>query len=416
MKKVTAILLGAGGRGNVYSLYAKECPDEFEIVAVAEPNAARREKYKNEYGIAAENAVETWEELLARPRMADAALVCTLDEMHVAPAVRAMELGYHILLEKPMANHEKDCIAIAEAARKYNRILSICHVLRYTPFYSAIKQLVDEGVLGQIMAVQQTENVGYWHQAHSFVRGNWRNSEETAPMILAKCCHDLDVLSWIVGGKCTSVSSYGSLAHFKGENAPENAPAYCLDGCPAKDNCIYYAPQFYLEHPRAKIDGYVNAVTTDDTQEGILSALKQGPYGRCVYHCDNNVVDHQTVNAQYDNGAVVNLIMAAFSEECDRTIHIMGTKGELNGRMEKGELSYRLFGSEAAAQVELQPLEAKGNYHHGGGDFYLIRDFVHAIQADDQTLNRTTAEQSLQSHLMCFAAEKSRLSGSTVKM
>lgn len=417
MKKVSAILLGAGGRGNVYSRYAKECPEEFEVVAVAEPDEARRDAYCAEFGIPANRAYESWEVLLSQPKMADAAMVCTMDDMHTAPALKALELGYHVLLEKPMSIDAEECEQIAQAADKEGLVLSVCHVLRYAPFYTTLKDLLDSKTVGDPLVIQQTEQVGYWHYAHSFVRGNWRNSEESCPMILAKCCHDTDILSWLLGrdAVCTGVSSYGSLTHFKPENAPENGTDRCL-GCPAAGDCLYYAPRFYLEHPRAIPDNFAAAVTTDTSREGILKALETSPYGRCVYRCDNDVVDHQVVNAVYSNSAVVSLVMTAFTQECNRLINITGTKGEISGDMGKNELICRVFGEKEPRRIAIRQPELKNTFNHEGGDFFLMRDFVRAIRHSDPTLNRTTARQSLQSHLICFAAEKSRLTGKSVAL
>ncbi len=408
MKKITAILLGAGARGNIYAHYARECPEEFQIVGVAEPDRARREQFVEEYGIAPEHACESWEQLLGQPKFADACLVCTLDDMHTKPAVQALTMGYHVLLEKPMASTEAECRQIEQAASGSGLVLSVCHVLRYTPFYSKIKQLLDEGVLGQMLCIQQIENVGYWHQAHSFVRGNWNNSETTSPMLLQKSCHDMDIISWLMDSRCSRVSSFGSLTHFKPENAPRKAPARCLDGCPAAGICPYYAPRFYLEHPRAEKDGFVSAITTDTTRKGILEALESGPYGRCVYHCDNNVVDHQVVNLEFENTGTASFVMTAFTQDCNRTLKIMGTRGELIGDMEKNEIVYQVFGAPDPVHITVEMPKVKNSYNHGGGDFFLIRDFVRAVQADETAQNKTTAAQSLQAHLMCFAAEKAR--------
>lgn len=415
-KKVTAVLLGAGGRGNVYSRYAKVCPEKFSVVAVAEPDEKRRNKFCKEYAIARENAYASWEELLSKPRLADAALICTMDDMHTAPSIMAMEKGYHVLLEKPMANREDECNQIGEAAEKSGLVLSVCHVLRYSPFYSTLKRLIDSKVIGEPMVFQQIENVGYWHQAHSFVRGNWANSKETSSMILQKCCHDMDIISWILGGKCTKVSSFGSLTHFKAENAPQGAPKRCTDGCPHEENCPYYAPRFYLEHPRAVADGFVDVLTTDPSREGILQALREGPYGRCVYHCGNDVVDHQVVNMEFDSSALGSLVMTAFTNDCHRSLHIMGTKGEIIGDMEKGELFYQIFGAPTPLKADILEPPFHEGFHHSGGDFCLIRDFVEAVQNNNSALNRSTARQSLQSHRMCFAAEESRLLGKTVML
>lgn len=408
MKKVSAVLLGAGARGVIYSRYALEKPDEFEIVAVAEPDQSRRESFASLHRLSPECVFNDWKDLLARPRMADAALVCTMDQMHTQPALRALELGYHVLLEKPMAPDEDECRLIASAADKSGKVLTVCHVLRYSPFFRTVRKCVEDGMVGKIIAYEQSENVGYWHQAHSFVRGNWGNSERSTPMILQKCCHDTDIISWIIGQRCTMVSSYGKLSHFTAENAPDGAPDYCLDGCPHQDSCIYYAPKFYLEHPKAKSDGFAEMVTTDPTAERITEALRKGPYGRCVYRCGNDVVDHQVVSMEFEDGAVASLTMCAFTQECKRTLHIMGTEGELWGDMENNEIKVRTLGGDEKVIAVTKP-ETRYSYNHDGGDYCLIRDFVSAVRLDDPALNRSSAGQSLQSHLICFAAEKARL-------
>lgn len=409
MKKVTAILLGAGARGRVYSNYAREFPDELEIIAVAEPNAARRAEMAQIHHIAPENVTESWEALLQRPRFADACLICTMDQMHTQPALQALNLGYHVLLEKPMAPTAEECRAIAQAADASGKVLSICHVLRYTPFYSAIKACLDDNTLGDVVTISQTENVGYWHQAHSFVRGNWGNTQNTTPMILQKCCHDTDILSWLLGQRCTHVASYGSLTHFKPENAPAGAPTRCTDNCPYQDSCIYNAPQFYLHHKKAVTDGFTKMLCVDPTPENIMEALRTGPYGRCVYHCDNDAVDHQVLSMEFANGATATLTMCAFSQDCNRTIHIMGTKGELWGDMNRGEVRVQIFGQSESYLLPLEEANSALLHGHNGGDLGLIRNFVHAVMEDDPSKNRSTAQQSLQSHLICFTAEQARL-------
>ena len=410
MKKVTAVLLGAGARGNIYARYALERPEEFEIVAAAEPDAARREAFAREFGLSPGQVFGSWEELLAEPRMADAALICTMDRMHTAPALRALELGYHVLLEKPMAPTEEECRAIAGAAERAGRVLSVCHVLRYTPFYSAVKDCVDRGELGRVVAATQTENVGYWHQAHSFVRGNWGDTRASTPMILQKCCHDTDILTWLIGQRCVRVSSYGALTHFTAQNAPEGAPARCLDGCPHSGSCPYYAPRFYLEHPKARADGFCQMLCAQATRENLLQALRTGPYGRCVYRCGNDAVDHQAVCMEFEDGAVATLMMCAFTEECNRTLHLMGTRAELWGDMERGRITVQPLGGQPRS-VPVKAPKTQYAYNHSGGDYCLIRDFVRAVGENDPRRSRSSAAQSLQSHLICFAAEKARRGG-----
>ena len=406
MKQITAVVLGAGSRGEIYGSYALAYPEELKILAVAEPKADRREKFAKEHGIPEENRFASWKDLLEKPKLADAAFVCTLDDTHLEPALLALEKGYHILLEKPMSNKEAECIAIEEAAAKAGKTLAVCHVLRYTPFYQTIKGLIDGGAIGEITALSQIENVAYWHQAHSFVRGNWRNSGETSPMILQKSCHDMDILLWLAGKNCKKVSSFGSLRHFTPENAPAGAPQRCLDGCPHAQECLYYAPKLYLT---GKTDWPVDVLTTDLTSEGITKALREGPYGRCVYHCDNDVVDRQVVNLELEDGVVCSFVMSAFTANSTRQLKILGTKGHIQADMSKREIWLWPFGG-SAYQVPMEETTSG----HGGGDYGLMRDFLHVLREGGES--RSSARQSLQSHLICFAAEKSRLEGRIVEL
>ena len=406
MKQITAVVLGAGSRGEIYGSYALAYPEELKILAVAEPKADRREKFAKEHGIPEENRFASWKDLLEKPKLADAAFVCTLDDAHLEPALLALEKGYHILLEKPMSNKEAECIAIEEAAAKAGKTLAVCHVLRYTPFYQTIKGLIDGGAIGEITALSQIENVAYWHQAHSFVRGNWRNSGETSPMILQKSCHDMDILLWLAGKNCKKVSSFGSLRHFTPENAPAGAPQRCLDGCPHAQECLYYAPKLYLT---GKTDWPVDVLTTDLTSEGITKALREGPYGRCVYHCDNDVVDRQVVNLELEDGVVCSFVMSAFTANSTRQLKILGTKGHIQADMSKREIWLWPFGG-SAYQVPMEETTSG----HGGGDYGLMRDFLHVLREGGES--RSSARQSLQSHLICFAAEKSRLEGRIVEL
>ena len=409
MEKVKAIVLGAGSRGNAYAQYSLVRPEELQITAVAEPDPARREQFAAKYGLTADACFESWEEILNRPKMADAVFVCTMDDMHTAPALKALQLGYHVLLEKPMSNRAEECLAIERAAEESGRALTVCHVLRYTSFYRTLKSLIDEGEVGQVQTVDQIENVGYWHQAHSFVRGNWRNSDLSSPMILQKSCHDLDIISWLIGRPCLYVSSFGSLSHFTKEHRPAGAPDNCMEGCPQSGDCPYYAPKVYLT---GKTGWPVDVLTTDLTSAGIEKALREGPYGRCVYACDNNVVDHQVVNMEYEGGATASFTMTAFTADFTRQIKIMGTRGQIMADMTKGEIRLHRFGEE---ERRISPEEtAADGFGHGGGDFGIVENFLRLVNGCGDNL--TSARASIQSHLMCFAAEKSRLEHRTVSL
>lgn len=409
MEKKTAIVLGAGSRGCAYADYSLTNPQELEIVGVAEPDEKKRVIFAEKYHVPLENCYSDWKEILAQPKMADAAFVCMLDHMHTEPAILALQKGYHVLLEKPMSNTREECIRIEKAAEESGKVMTVCHVLRYTAFYAALKKLIEEGKVGEVITVDQVENVGYWHQAHSFVRGNWRNSNETSPMILQKSCHDLDIITWLIDRPCIRISSFGGLRHFTAEHAPEGAPERCLMGCPHSESCPFYAPKIYLNGTAA---WPVDVLTTDLTPEGITRALQEGPYGRCVYHCDNNVVDHQVVNMEYEGGITASFTMTAFTSEITRQLKIMGTKGEITADMEKKIIRLHRFGEEAC---EIPVEEAAGDeFGHGGGDYGIMKNFISLLNGTGE--NRTSAEISLQSHLMCFAAERSRLEHRVVEL
>ena len=294
---VRVAICGLGSRGkDTYAPISEVLPEQMVIAAVAEPIEEKREAVRLRYGIAEEMCFETGEEMFARERLADVALICTQDAMHVDHAVAALEKGYHLLLEKPIATTQADTEKILETAKRMNRSVVVCHVLRYAPFFETIFDAIDSGEIGELMCIQALENVGYWHQAHSFVRGNWRSEEESTFMLLAKCCHDLDYLVWLTGQRCARVSSFGSLRHVRKECAPEGAAARCTEGCAAKENCPYDAEKVYLTNKETGIlhgnaDWPCNILAQDPDEEKIRRAIEEGPYGRCVYACDNDVVD-----------------------------------------------------------------------------------------------------------------------------
>jgi predicted dehydrogenase len=244
--------------------------------------------------------------------------------------------------------------------------------------------------------------------AHSFVRGNWRNSDKSSPMILQKSCHDMDILRWLIGADCSNISSFGELTYFKAENAPEGAPLMCLDGCKHKNECAYYAPKFYLTEDT---DWPTSAISNDHSYEARVKALKEGPYGRCVYHCDNNVVDHQVVSMEFTNGVTAAFTMCAFTNEISRTIKLMGTEGEIRGAMEKNEIEVKNFASGTTDVIHLQ----EGKAGHGGGDDGIMKDFISLLQSQKTDVDYCI-DDSVHSHLMAFAAEKSRLEKKIVNM
>ncbi|MGO4496291.1 Gfo/Idh/MocA family protein [Paenibacillus sp. 2RAB27] len=408
MQPITITLIGAGLRGIRYGEYASSKPREMKITAVAEPDDFKRNRAKEAFDIPEEKCFKTWDDLFAAGKQSDAVFIATRDQDHFVPAMKALEAGYHVMLEKPMSPSWQECIELERTAEQHNRILTICHVLRYAPFFQTIKQLLDEGRIGRLMSIQHNENVGYWHQAHSFVRGYFNNAEKSSPMILAKSCHDMDIIQWFAGGKCVSVSSYGHLSYFNKQNAPEGAPKYCIDGCPVADSCLYYAPDTYMIE---KGDWKAEAASADPSFEARYKAMKEGPFGRCVFQSDNDVVDHQVVTMDFDNEVTVAFTMSAFTEKCNRTLKLMGTTGEIRATMETDEIEIRPFGAERVEVIKLQASE--GHVGHGGGDGRLVKDFVRTVRAmasgQGVKSSQTSAKASVQSHLMAFAAERSRV-------
>jgi predicted dehydrogenase len=329
--------------------------------------------------------------------------------MHADPAVAFAAKGYHILLEKPMAPNEADCARIAAAVKQAGVLCAVCHVLRYTSYTQALKQIVDAGEIGEVVSLQHLEPVGYWHQAHSFVRGNWRNTNESSFMLLAKSCHDMDWIRYIVGSKCLSLSSFGSLKHFRREAKPSAAgqAKFCLD-CAYEPQCPYSAKKIYLGRLARGERGWpVDVVTPEATEESLTAALRSGPYGRCVYECDNDVVDHQVVNMLFEGGRSAVFTMTAFNAGSHRKTRIFGTRGEIYGDGESIEVYD--FLSDTRRVIETNTGDASLLGGHGGGDYGLMDRFVAAIAAGDQGLILSGAEESLETHRMTFAAERARL-------
>ena len=415
MKKLSAVVVGFGSRGSTYSQYALTHPEELEIVAVAEPNPVRQETAKSRHNIPDTRVYATWEALAAQPKMADFAIIGTQDNMHYAPAMALIEKGYHLLLEKPMAPTPQECKAITEAAERKGVKVVVCHVLRFTPFWRAVKNLIDTGRLGKVMSVIAMENVGHLHQSHSFVRGNWRNTEESTCMIMAKCCHDMDIFQWLLGKKCKYVQSFGRLSYFNKANKPAGAPDRCTDGCPVADTCHYNAIKLY---PESKSNWFrsVAAKTIDAPTDGqVMEAIKTGPYGRCVFACDNDVVDHQVVNLEYEDGCTLSFTMSAFNQG-GRAIQIFGTEGELVSHREQKLLQLFSFKTQ---QWETVPVEIGGNdisSGHGGGDTGIMKDVLSLLRGETPSNSVCDVRTSYENHITGFAAEESRLRNQVISL
>ncbi len=417
MGKIKVAILGAGGRGRGYATFCEAHPDLYEVVAVAEPVDAKREYIKKHHNLPEEMCFLDWKDVLAQPKLADVCFICMQDAMHYEPALACIEKGYHLLLEKPIAPTARECREITEAAEAKGVKVLVCHVLRYTDFYQAIKNLIVEGKIGEVMSVEHMEGVGNEHQSHSFVRGEWRNTAESAPMILAKSCHDMDLLQWLIDKKCTKTQSFGSLSHFRKENAPAGAPARCLDGCPHIDTCYYSAKKLYMSEEATLWFRRVAANNPEPTDAMVLDGLKTGWYGRCAYQCDNDVVDHQTVNMEFEDGVTCVFSMNAFNKG-GRVTRIMGTKGELRCEVNTDTIEYYDFATKQTTLLSKADIARTGDMTdgHGGGDSGIMFAFYAYINGTYEGNAICELRTSYENHLMCFAAEAARLSGTVVDM
>eukprot|EP00092_Neocalanus_flemingeri_P017171 GFUD01018568.1.p1 GENE.GFUD01018568.1~~GFUD01018568.1.p1 ORF type:complete len:440 (-),score=136.50 GFUD01018568.1:115-1434(-) len=418
---VTVLVVGCGQRGQNYAAFALDFPSRMKVVGVAELLAHRRKRMQELYKLEDNKSVKHWEEFLTGEKLADAVIVCTQDQDHKAPAVAFAKLGYHILLEKPMAVTEEDCKEITRACEDSGVMLAVCHVMRYFPPVVKIKEIIDSGAIGDVMTINHTENVGFWHFAHSFVRGNWRNEASSTFSLMAKCCHDMDLIYFWVGEKpATAIQSFGSLQHFKEANQPAGASDRCLS-CPVEKSCPYSAQKIYL-NPAAK--HWPMSVVCDieddpaNYKQALVAELETGPYGRCVYKCDNDVCDMQMVNIQFQGGAVANLTMTAFTKElCERFTRITGSKGEIKweGAADGPIVVYDFLTRE---EKEIKPdliAPPARTCGHGGADFFLVNAFTKAVANDDPSMISSGPAASLASHMMVFNAEASRLAQNVVK-
>ena len=398
-KPVTAITLGAGSRGNVYGNYAATYPKNLDIVGVAEPIKIRNERYTKKHNIPESNRFDTWERVFERPKFADAIIISTPDNLHYAPCMKALEMGYDILLEKPISPSEKECRDILQSAKRNKRIVAVCHVLRYAPYFIKLREIIQSGVLGKVVSIQHLEPIQHIHMSHSYVRGNWHNSKQTTPIILAKSCHDLDILRWMLGKQSKSIQAFGDLSWFKKENAPEGSTARCSDGCKVEKSCPYSALEIYH---RKRTWTYVFDLPEKKEEQGdyIMQQLKTTNYGRCVYRMENDQPDHYTTNILFDDGVTASFSMEAFTSYDGRRTRVMGTLGDVVGDMTAMTHTDFLTGKKTEWKQESDG--------HGGGDWRLVNDWLLAISKQDPSLLTSTIDQSIESHIMGFMAEKSR--------
>ena len=405
-KQVSIVAIGAGNRTNKYLEYVKQHPDNAKLVGVVELNEIRRNKIAEKFCLEPSACFTDYHDFFRSSLKVDAVMICTPENMHYEPCMMAIEAGYHVLLEKPIAQTPEECIAIGEAARRKNVIVTVCHVLRYHPYFIKLKELACSGELGNIISINHRTAVGVDRAAHSFVRGPWRKESETNPMLISKCCHDIDFLLWLTKTRCRKLTSFGSLRWFKSTNAPEGSAHRCID-CQVESQCPFSAVDLY----RIRRDWIANFDVPQgkNIDEVIEKELEQGLYGRCIYHCDNDVVDHQIVSMEMESEVTINFSMDIFTLEDHRATQICLTEGEIEG--DETQIKVRRFRGGEETIYDFSDIKHKP--FHAGADLDLMNDFIEAIQTEGKYL-RTSIDLSVESHRICFEAERSRKEKRTI--
>lgn len=399
-RPVSIVAIGAGNRTNKYLEYVRRNPDKARLIGVVELNDLRRQKVADEFGLDASCCYTDYRDFFRSPQKADAVMICTPENMHFEPAMLAIEAGYHVLLEKPIAQTLEECMAIGEAARRKNVIVSVCHVLRYHPYFIKLKELACSGELGNIISINHCTSVGVDRATHSFVRGLWSREADTNPMLISKCCHDIDFLLWLTKTRCRKITSFGSLRWFRSKNAPEGSAERCID-CKVEAQCPFSAVDLY----RVRRDWISNFdIPQGKTIDQVIEdELREGKYGRCIYHCDNDVVDHQIVSMEMDSEVTINFSMDLFTLKDHRKTHICLTEGEIDGN--ETLLRVRRFRGGAETVYDFSNLSHQP--FHAGADLDIVADFIDAIHSEEKYL-RTSIDLSVESHRICFEAERSR--------
>ena len=399
-RPVSIVAIGAGNRTNKYLEYVRRNPDKARLIGVVELNDLRRQKVADEFDLDASCCYTDYRDFFRSPLEADAVMICTPENMHFEPAMLAIEAGYHVLLEKPIAQTLEECMAIGEAARRKNVIVSVCHVLRYHPYFIKLKELACSGELGNIISINHCTSVGVDRATHSFVRGLWSREADTNPMLISKCCHDIDFLLWLTKTRCRKITSFGSLRWFRSKNAPEGSAERCID-CKVEAQCPFSAVDLY----RVRRDWISNFdIPQGKTIDQVIEdELREGKYGRCIYHCDNDVVDHQIVSMEMDSEVTINFSMDLFTLKDHRKTHICLTEGEIDGN--ETLLRVRRFRGGAETVYDFSNLSHQP--FHAGADLDIVADFIDAIHSEEKYL-RTSIDLSVESHRICFEAERSR--------
>ena len=420
MRKIKAAVLGCGDRGSRYAAYSLEEPEELEIIAATDINPLKLSQFKEKYFLKDDMLFPDLNGFLAKKPECDIVINCTMDEAHYETTMALLKAGYNVLLEKPITAVPAELAALGKEAERRNRSVIVCHVLRYTPFYSRIKNIIDSGKTGSIISMQMNEHVWYGHFVNAYVRGKWRSEKECGSgLLLAKCCHDTDLMCWLNNNSAPEkVSSFGTRNFFRKENAPENSTEYCYN-CPHRGTCMFDAYKMELEkdfipfYTWAGIGKPLDEITEEDKRE----FLKHDVYGQCVFKTDMDLVDKQCVSVQFENGSLATLTVVGGTSKAGRHLHIICEYGEIVGYIEDNKFILREFDkvniTHKDTLIDLsvpQAEEEKDNSvaGHYGGDYYIMRDLVRFLNGEKTSVATTVIEDSVNGHLICYAAEKSR--------
>lgn len=405
---LTITIMGGGNRGKTYAEYALKSPDELKVVAIVEPNDINRAYFTSLYQIPENKSFANEADFFAQEKISDAVFIATPDHCHYSQAMNALRKGYHILLEKPIAQSLEECYDIAALAEEKGLLVGVCHVLRYSKCFQKVKQLIESKKLGEVINIIHFEPIGLERMAHAFIRGQWRKQEETGPIIITKSCHDLDLIQGLVGKKCKSISSYGALNYFKKENAPEGSTERCINGCKVEQSCPYSAVRIYLKE-RTWLRNFAMTEDEKTNEEIIRKELEEGLYGRCVFHCDNTVIDSQVVSMLFEDNVTANFTMSAFTEKEFRTTRILLTNGEIFS--DEKSITYSNFREGTKKRIQIKEISK-----HGGGDYLIIKSFIDACQGNSKELLPSNIEESIEGFKMAIMAEESRIRRQMVEL
>ena len=414
-KPITAVIVGAGHRSLIYGDVSLTHPDIIQIVGVVDINPKKAQYAAKRYGIDPSRVFYSVDELLARGKIADVIINGTMDSQHVSTSVPLLEQGYDMLLEKPFATSPSELAELYVTAKENKSCVFICHVLRYATFYLGIRKLLSEGRLGKIVSINMAEDISQHHMVISYVRGQWNNEITGTPLLLAKSCHDIDLMMWMMGKDTpTTVYSVGSDFSFSPDKAPKKAGTRCLVDCPIEKDCPYSAAKHYLPDDIGHAF-YLWGEHNMPPMEVKLELLKnESPYGRCVWKCGHEGVDHQTVTVTFQSGAVGVFTLTGGAPREERRIQIIGTAGSLIGNFEEGKFVLRLTNPDGSFSEEVFDEHIAAETLHGGGDEALVLDFCSYLKKKKPSLSYAELSDSLSSHLVIFAAEKSRKSGEVI--